>query len=81
MHGQIGTSEWILRCGVGGLLLAHTLMIQTMPWLAIVATYPVFTAMWRWDPLYALFQRVYPRIKFGKRTMVRNYGRFPLSIR
>ncbi len=50
--GRTETSlRWILG---GGLIMAVLSSAYTPAWLALLAAYPVFTAILAWDPLYAM---------------------------
>lgn len=45
----------LIRTALGSLLIALVLLVDQMPiWFALLATYPLFTAMMTWDPFYAV---------------------------
>ena len=45
----------LLRAGLGALLISTVLVYESTPaWLAVLATYPIFTAMLARDPFYSL---------------------------
>lgn len=53
--------ERILRHGVGWAMVLLVLLLPTTPpWLAVVAIYPLLTAIIGWDPFYYAFQRAVP---------------------
>lgn len=54
-YGTIGKVDAVVRCILAGVVILSVLMSPAVPaWLAIVMTYPVFTAMVRIDPIYML---------------------------
>lgn len=51
---NLGIVEKTLRWTIGALLIGAVIMGLAVPaWLAILATYPVLTAIVSWDPFYA----------------------------
>lgn len=45
----------LLRAALGALLISAVLVYESTPaWLAVLATYPIFTAMLARDPFYSL---------------------------
>lgn len=47
-------TENITRYALGALLIVLTMQAQFAPvWLALVAIYPIVTAIIAWDPIYA----------------------------
>ena len=66
MSSKIGIFEQIVRYGIGALLIVLAVITLQIPlWFAFVATYPIFTAMVQWDPLYALISIVRQRLAKG----------------
>lgn len=54
---NVTRAEAIRRYALGVALIAAVLMSPAVPsWIALLACYPIFTAMIQWDPLNALFQ-------------------------
>lgn len=54
-YGSISTVDVMVRCTLAGLVMLAVLLNAEVPqWLAILATYPVFTAMVNMDPVYAI---------------------------
>lgn len=54
-YGTIGKVDAVIRCVLSGAVILAVLLSPAVPtWLAIVMTYPVFTAIVRIDPLYML---------------------------
>lgn len=54
-YGTIGKVDAVIRCVLSGVVILSVLLSPAVPaWLAIVMTYPVFTAIVRIDPLYLL---------------------------
>lgn len=52
-HGSIGKIDAIMRCVLSGTIILAVILIPTLPsWIAILATYPVFTVIVGIDPLY-----------------------------
>ena len=52
MHGSIGKVDAAVRCTVAGSAILAVLISSAVPqWLAILATYPIFTAMVGVDPV------------------------------
>lgn len=52
MHGSIGKVDAAVRCTVAGSAILAVLISPAVPqWFAILATYPVFTAMVGFDPV------------------------------
>lgn len=52
MQGSIGKVDAAMRCTVAGSAILAVLISPAVPqWLAILATYPVFTAMVGFDPI------------------------------
>ncbi len=58
MFENVTNNEAILRFLIGMLLVVMLLVLDlTSQWIAVTAMgacYPVFTAIMKWDPLYAL---------------------------
>ncbi len=62
---NVSRSEAIRRYVIGVLLIGAVLFVPTLPsWIALLACYPVFTAMVQWDPANALLQKAV--VKFSK---------------
>ena len=57
---NVSRPEAASRYLIGSVMIGAVLFSpSTVPgWLALVACYPVFTAMIRWDPINTLFQSV-----------------------
>lgn len=54
--------ERVLRHGLGwGLILAVLQTPFVPPWIAIVAIYPLLTAILAWDPFYQAAQALIPK--------------------
>lgn len=52
MNGSIGKVDAVARCTAAGLAILAVLVSSAVPqWLAILATYPIFTAMLGFDPI------------------------------
>lgn len=55
---NISRSEALRRLVLGMGLIGAVLVSPAMPsWVALVACYPVFTAIMQWDPANVLFQK------------------------
>lgn len=54
LNARLSLIERTVRIGAGALFLAATLSGNGPAWMALVATYPLFTAMLARDPFYAL---------------------------
>ena len=56
MNTNVKTSEQVIRPIFSLIITTAVLLLpQLPPWLALVATYPFFTALIGWDPFYAIF--------------------------
>ena len=56
MNSNLGNIEWFTRHIVGfGLIIAVLTLPQAPAWLALLAIYPVFTAILKWDPFYEVY--------------------------
>lgn len=56
MNINIVNIERIVRCVIATALALLVVEIESVaPWLALIATYPFFTGLLGWDPVYALF--------------------------
>jgi len=56
MKTNLNLTDTIIRFTLGFSAIAAVLAIPTLPvWLALVATYPVFTGIVKWDPVYAAY--------------------------
>jgi hypothetical protein len=61
---NVSTSEQARRYMIGAAILGFLLTNPTMPaWLALVACYPIFTALVQWDPVNTAVQAVINRLK------------------
>jgi len=59
--------ERLIRLAVGGVLIAVIFYPSvTAFWLALLAVYPVMTAIMAWDPLYALMEQAKVQMPFNK---------------
>ncbi|MCG6971168.1 MAG: DUF2892 domain-containing protein [Gammaproteobacteria bacterium] len=72
---NVNTSEQGRRYIIGAAILGLLLTNPTMPaWIALVACYPIFTALVQWDPINTVMQAAINRFKhknsmtFGKTT-------------
>lgn len=53
-ESNIRVSEDIARYLLGALLIASVMVVPFAPvWLALIAIYPIVTAIMFWDPVYA----------------------------
>jgi hypothetical protein len=56
---NLGTVGVVIRLMLGALLLAAILVSNVVPvWVALIAVYPVITAIMIWDPVYAAIRFV-----------------------
>lgn len=56
---NVSRSEAIRRYLIGAAMIGTVLVSNAVPsWVALIACYPIFTAMIQWDPANALSQRV-----------------------
>lgn len=55
---NMSTSDRVIRFLVGCILILCVLFLYTKPVLALIAIYPVNTAIIKWDPFYALYYAV-----------------------
>lgn len=70
---NISTSEQARRYVIGAVLLGVLLANPTMPaWIALVACYPIFTAMIQWDPVNVLLQKVLEKARKEKHSPALN---------
>ncbi|MGD8939070.1 MAG: DUF2892 domain-containing protein, partial [Gammaproteobacteria bacterium] len=61
---NVNTSEQGRRYIIGAAILGLLLTNPTMPaWIALVACYPIFTALVQWDPINTVMQAVINRFK------------------
>lgn len=52
---KLNVADLLLRYSVGGLMIGAVLLDPAAPhWMALAATYPIFTAILRKDPFYQL---------------------------
>jgi hypothetical protein len=59
MEINLSRSEALRRFVLGSGLIGAVLTVPTLPaWIALVACYPVLTAIMQWDPANALSQKV-----------------------
>jgi len=72
---NVSTSEQARRYIIGAAILGLLLTNPDMPaWIALVACYPIFTALIHWDPINTAMQAIINRVKhkqpvtFGKTT-------------
>ena len=65
---NMGRQEAIARLILGMTLIIAVYQPGVSPLLALVATYPVLTAMMKWDPVYALFALLFKPVKSGPTT-------------
>jgi hypothetical protein len=65
MTFNLSTFDQIARFTSGMAIIIAVLALEQAPvWLALIATYPVFTAILKWDPIYAAYLAA--RQKFSK---------------
>ena len=56
---NLGRSEALRRLVLGMGMIGAVLATPAIPsWIALVACYPIFTAIMQWDPANALFEKV-----------------------
>ena len=56
---NVSRAEAIRRFVLGTVLLGAFFASPAVPsWIALFACYPLFTAMFQWDPANALFQKI-----------------------
>ena len=56
---NLSRSEALRRLALGFGLIGAVLLSPAVPsWIALVACYPVFTAIMQWDPANVVFQKV-----------------------
>ena len=66
---NVNTSEQGRRYIIGAAILGLLLTNPSMPaWIALVACYPIFTALLQWDPINTVMQAAINRFK-PKKTM------------
>ena len=72
-NSKIGKFEQITRFILGAVLIGIVMQIPNAPvWLALVATYPIFTAIIAWDPFYAVFEALRQKPTNGVRWYRKN---------
>ena len=54
---NVSRSEALRRYVLGAGLIGAVLTTAVPAWVALLACYPIFTAMVQWDPLNALMQK------------------------
>jgi len=75
MSENISLYECILRYVLGAVLTVLSVITLQIPvWVAIIATYPIFTALVQWDPLYALFEVIRNRVAKGATPVTQAYA-------
>jgi hypothetical protein len=56
MNSNLGNIERLTRHVFGfGLIIAVLTLPQVPAWLALLAIYPLFTAILKWDPFYEVY--------------------------
>lgn len=56
---NLSRSEVLRRLVLGSGLIGAVLLSPTIPsWIALVACYPILTAIMQWDPANVVFQKV-----------------------
>ena len=74
LSSNISTAEQARRYAIGAALISLVLVNNTFPaWLALVACYPILTAVIQWDPANYVFQVVIN--KFNKLQSRVNFDR------
>lgn len=64
LEKNIGTAETSIRFSIGAVLLSTTMLSTTSSaWIALLAIYPVITAIMSWDPLYASINNLFAKIR------------------
>lgn len=59
LYGNVTSFERLARLVVGGILIAVIFNPGVSAyWLALLAVYPIITAIMAWDPLYALMDQL-----------------------
>lgn len=65
LRHNLSKAEGIRRYVLGAALIGAVFASPAVPsWIALLACYPIFTAMTRWDPVDALLQNL--MAMFGK---------------
>jgi Protein of unknown function (DUF2892) len=68
---NVNPLERLIRLAAGGVLIAVIFYPGvTAFWLALVAVYPIMTAIMAWDPLYALLGNVKLQMPFNRETEI-----------
>ncbi|MBI1194565.1 MAG: DUF2892 domain-containing protein [Gammaproteobacteria bacterium] len=56
MNSNLNLTDTFIRFTLGLSAVIAVLATPSLPvWLALVATYPVFTGILKWDPIYAAY--------------------------
>jgi hypothetical protein len=56
---NVSRSEAIRRYFIGAAMIGAVLVSTAVPaWVALIACYPIFTAMVQWDPINAVAQKM-----------------------
>ena len=67
-ESNVSSSEQARRFVIGAAILGVLLANPSLPaWIALLACYPIFTAMIQWDPVNAFFQATINKFR-GSRT-------------
>ncbi|MBI5450125.1 MAG: DUF2892 domain-containing protein [Gammaproteobacteria bacterium] len=71
MTNNLSAFDQTVRLISGAVIIGAVLAQPQLPaWLALLATYPVFTALINWDPFYALIKAL--KGDFDDTTMLPN---------
>jgi hypothetical protein len=70
-ESNISSAEQARRYVIGAALIALVLSNAAFPvWVALVACYPIFAAMLKWDPITSLIQIALNKIRHGQSVLV-----------
>jgi hypothetical protein len=62
---NVSRSEALRRYVLGAGLIGAVLATAVPAWVALLACYPIFTAMIQWDPMNALMEKVVVKTSKG----------------
>jgi len=76
MNSSLHTTDMFFRFFVGLTIICLVLVVPTVPaWLALIATYPVFTGILKMDPFYSAYLALAkPSAKKAKTASKRTIG-------
>ena len=71
LSSNISTAEQARRYVIGAALIAFVLANPAFPaWIALLACYPICTALIQWDPVNFLIQRVINKLSKGHTNLM-----------